>query len=109
MKYKVDMKKSWGVIKSIINNHTTTHPQSKFKSSNGEIITDKYIISQQFNDFFINIGPNLAKNIPNIKAYPKNYLGQALKKTLFLDPVTSDETRSLLVSLKKHCHWVWWD
>ena len=100
IKYKDNMKKSWGVIKSIIYNHKTTPPQSKFKSSNGEIITDKNVISQQFNDFFINIGPNLAKNIPNVKAGPKNYLGQALKETLFLDPVTCDETRSLLVSLK---------
>ena len=88
-----------GSKKSIINNHKTTPPQSKFKSSNGEIITVKNIISQQFNDFFIIIGPNLAKNIPTVKADPKNYLGQALKETLFLDPVTSDETRSLLVSL----------
>ena len=101
IKYKDDMKKSWGVIKSIINNRKTTPPQSKFKSSNGEIITDKNIISQQLNGFFITIGPNLAKNIPNVKADPKNYLGQALKETLFLDPVTFDETRSLLISLKK--------
>ena len=66
IKYKDDMKKSWGVIKSIINNHKTTPPKSKFKSSNGEIITDKNIITQQFNAFFINIGPNIAKTIPNV-------------------------------------------
>ena len=66
------MKKSWGVIKSIINNHKTTPPQSKFKSSNGEIITDKNIITQQFDAFFINIGPNNAKTIPNVKANPMN-------------------------------------
>ena len=109
IKYKDNMKKSWGVIKSIINNHKTTPPQSKLKSSNGEIITDKNITSQQFNDFFINIVPNLAKNIQTVKADPKNYLGLALKETLFLHPVTSDETRSLLVSLKKTSHWIWWD
>ena len=102
IKYKAGMKKSWGVIKSIINNHKTTPPQSKFKSSNGEIITDKNIIIQQFNAFFIKIGPNISKTIPNVKANPRNYLGPALKEYLFLDPVTSDESRSLLVSLKKN-------
>ena len=68
------------------------------QNSNREIITDKNIIPQQFNDFFINIGHNIAKTIPNIKADPNNYLGQALKETLFLDPVNLDETRSLLIS-----------
>ena len=55
-----NLKKSWNILKEIINKRQKPKLCSKFKS-NGKMITDKHKISNGFNDFFINVGPNLAK------------------------------------------------
>ena len=68
---KVNMKKSWGIIKSIINKNKKPVCQSKFKLNTGEVTDDKFIISKRyFNDFFINIGPSLSKSIPHVNCLP---------------------------------------
>ena len=90
---KENMKKSWGIIKSIINKNKKPVCQSKFKlntggGGGGGVTSDKFIISKQFNDFFINIGPSLSKPIPHVNCLPQHYMGEAVKEGLFLDPVT---------------------
>ena len=37
--------------------------QNKFKDDDGNVFIDPENISNQFNDFFVNIGPKLASNI----------------------------------------------
>ena len=55
-----------------------------------KIISKKEDIANEFNNFFTNVGPNLANNIPLI---PKNdttiydYLEEIIKHTMFLSPV----------------------
>ena len=61
-RYKSDMKKSWNVMKSIINCNKAHIYQTKFKHDGIEI-SDRNDISNKFNDFFINIGPTLANAI----------------------------------------------
>ena len=70
IKYSNNMKKSWGVIKSIINKNQKTHIQGRFKIGKKLITSDNELISNKFNDFFINIGPTLAKSIPRINKRP---------------------------------------
>ena len=48
------MRKSWGVIKTIINKKRSQSTQNQFKLSNGSITSDGAIISDKFNDFFYN-------------------------------------------------------
>ena len=80
---KENMKKSWGIIKSIINKNKKPVCQSKFKPNTGEVTSDKFIISKQFNDFFINFGPSLSKSIPLVNCLPQHYMGEAVKECLF--------------------------
>ena len=94
------MKESWGIIKNIINKIRKPVYQSKFKPKSGEVTTDKYVISKQFNDFFINIGPSLAKSIPQVNILPQNFMGEAVKECLFLDPVSTSEIKEIIVDLK---------
>ena len=54
------------IIKNIVNINKSRQLQIKFKINDGNFTTDGSIISNTFNDFFINIGPSLAGNIPNI-------------------------------------------
>ena len=99
---KDNMKKSWGIIKDIINKNKNPVHRTKFKLSNGSVTTDKMSVSEHFNDFFINIGPNLAKSIPHVKRMPMSYLGDALQETIFLEPVTCDEINSIVSNLKNN-------
>ena len=44
--------------------------------------------SESFNNFFINIGPTLAKSIPFIDKSPLNSMGDRILESLYLQPVT---------------------
>ena len=64
------------------------------------ITSDNELISNKFNDFFINIGPTLAKSIPRINKSPLSYLGNRLTETIYLAPVNEKEIGQLIKSLK---------
>ena len=87
-------------MKNIINKNKAPTFQSAFKLNNGSIISDKKTVSQHFNDFFITVGPTLAKKIPNVGKLPKDFLGQMVEESQFLDPVTAGEIYKLIAGLK---------
>ena len=64
------------------------------------ITSDNGLISNKFNDFFINIGPTLAKSIPHINKSPHSYLGNRLTETIYLAPVNENKIGQLIKSLK---------
>ena len=100
VKYSNDMKKSWGVIKSIINKNQKPHIQGRFKIGENLITIDNELISNKFNDFFINIGPTLAKSIPHVNKSPLSYLGNRLTESIYLAPVSENEIGQFIKSLK---------
>ena len=51
--------------------------QNKFKVSDGTIKSDGTLTSNEFNDLFTNIEPNLAKKIRNQDASYLHYAGSA--------------------------------
>ena len=54
-------------------------------------ITAPAEISNKFNEYFINVGPNLAAKIPDSDINFSNYLGERSIKSIFLDAVTENE------------------
>jgi hypothetical protein len=62
--HKNNLKKSWAVIKDVINRKKITHKPNIQLKINDKIINDPYLLAEQFNNFVINIGPNLDKKIP---------------------------------------------
>ena len=73
--YKGNLKKSWILLKEVINRNKTRDCSSKFLL-NGECITDKLKIANGFNYYFINVGPNLANNIPDTIISPLNNMNE---------------------------------
>ena len=62
---KNNPKNTWKLIGTIINRK----PKGHTVPANGKTYTDKHDIVNQFNEYFINIGPNLASTIhSSIKA-----------------------------------------
>ena len=72
-KYYADiLEKIDRILKSIINKNKSSRIQEKFKLNDGSTTTEKSVISEKFNDFFINIGPSLARKIPEKIYHPVN-------------------------------------
>ena len=100
VKYSNDMKKLWGIIKNIINKNQKPQTQSRFKIGDNLITSDKNIICNKFNDFFVNIGPTLVKSIPKANKSLLNYMGNHLTESIYLEPVTEKEINTLISALK---------
>ena len=75
---KSNLKKTWNIMKHIVNRKKTQKLQEKFKMSDNTITSDKTVIAENFNDFFVNIGNNLAKRIPNVSTSPGRYMGDMI-------------------------------
>ena len=104
---KSNMKKTWMILKDIINNNRQSRVQSQFKISDGSTISNKQMISEKFNDFFINIG--LADKITKQDKSPAFYLGNKLENSFFIEPVLAPELDDILKTLRKCAPRLWWN
>ena len=71
--HKSNLKKSWQVIKSVINKRKYSPISTKFKA-NDAIINDGDVIANKFNNFFVNVGNTLAKSIRLSERNPVDYI-----------------------------------
>ena len=96
---KSDLKRSWTILKQVINKRVNTKQPLGFKD-NGSVISDKIQISNKFNEFFVNVGPTLASKIPSSAKTPDSYLRNEVVESLFLSPVNDAEILKIFVNLK---------
>ena len=61
-KAKFNIKKTWSIIKEVINSETIKPEIKNIKIAGSNVTNDKKTIANHFDEFFTNIGPNLAKN-----------------------------------------------
>ena len=71
---------------------------SKF-THNGRDVTDDHDIANYFNQYFANVGPNLAKNIPNSSSTYQASLNHLCDNSIFLQPVTENEILTIIKAL----------
>ena len=95
----MDSRTLWKNINKVINYKTSGRPQiSSLKDNDDNIITNPNLISTMFNEYFVNIGENLAKTIPDSKT-TFNSLINSPPCSLFLTPITPHEIKDLINSL----------
>ena len=88
-KQKANVTETWKILNEVINKHKNKPTYPEYFIKNNKKISKKEDIANGFNNFFTNVGPNLAKNIP----LPKDdttiydYLEENIEHTMFLDPV----------------------
>ena len=70
---KNNIRKSWSIIKEIINKNQTSKCQSAFMVNN-RLTEDKETIANGFNKFFVEIGPTLEKQCPTSLESPVTWL-----------------------------------
>ena len=98
--HKNNLKKSWNVIKEVINRKKASTSCSRFLINN-VITTDKQIIADGFNSFFTNVGPSLANKIPSDDRSPTLFMKNRVGQSIVLDEVVSNEVNVIIKNLKE--------
>ena len=89
----------WNFIKDIIGSKgPDLYPQ--YFRINNQTINDPKVIANNFNDFFINIGPQLADKIPESSITYQHYLNMPNKDSTYIDPTVPEEVTKLSNALK---------
>lgn len=94
-KNKNNMKRTWGVMKEIINKTRDRKSTDSFIVK-GNKISDEGEIADAFNKFYINVGLTLAKKIPSNRRDPTSYIKQVNKSSIFLEPTDKTEISNIV-------------
>ena len=105
--FENDIRGTWKIMKEIIGekkcNQTSISPKQvlvdKIEVNDGRSIAEK------FNEFYVNVGPNLAKKIPQSDINFESYLPK-VNATLTESSLTENELEEAVKSLKKIKHLV---
>lgn len=102
-----DMKNTWRSINRIIGRGKCDELPSEFNAENRKITSNKEI-SNEFNKFFTDIGPNLASQIEEVRVSPLDYIPETTYQTMLLRPTSADELMNIIKSCKtkssRDCH-----
>ena len=80
--------------------HDLYHRPCKLKTKLGHITSDSQVIANTLNQFFTDIGPNIANSITLSSSYSENFLNfPNIKNSLFLSPSPPDELITIISSL----------
>ena len=81
------------------NSYGLTNP-SYFTNEDGSRDEDEFSVESNFNNFFRKIGPKLASTIPNSQQHFSSFLKEKNKQSIFLEPISYEETRKIVLTLK---------
>ena len=99
-------RKTWSGIKKIINiSKTSTQTTPATINYNDTILSNETDIANAMNDFFVNVGPNLDRDIKNPTCSHIDFLGPSTPNSIFITDVTSYEIYVLLnkIQINKAC------
>lgn len=96
---KNNLKKSWSLIKEVINKKQKAGISNKF-CIEGHMTSDPSKIANAFNKFYINIGPSLAKNIPNTNIHTNTFLSHPNSSSMFLTNTDCYEIETIIKNFK---------
>ena len=103
--HKCDLRKSWNIIKQIINRKKCSKTPKYFYVQDKKT-DDRNEISDGFNRFYVNLGPSLAKKIPQSHLNPMSLLKDSLSSSIFLTTVNEEEIINIFKSMKSgSCGW----
>ena len=71
---KFNTKQTWKVLNNILGRHNRQKQMPSFFKVNDAHVSDPQIIADNFNSYFVNIGPELARKIPQADYTHHHYL-----------------------------------
>ena len=96
---KNNIRKSWSIIKEIINKNNTSNCQTAFMMNN-RLTEDKEAIANGFNKFFVEIGPTLEKKCPATSESPITWMKGRNGQSIFIIPTDQTEIAKIIEGLK---------
>ena len=98
---KDTIKKTWKLIKGIIKNELENKQTllNEIKSDD-KILTDKFTISNKFNDFCNNVGQNLAKKIPEKNEDVIKYIKENYPNSMVFNSTDQNELWNMVITLR---------
>ena len=95
-----NMKKTWEAIRKIVNVKKSTNFSISHLNINGKISTDPGEITNKFNDFFVNVGPNTEKGVPKVpNMTPDKFLRNRNQFNLIIAHISHEEVLRIIESL----------
>lgn len=91
-----NIKETWGIIKK----NKTGPPVTNYFDNGQMEIHEINKIANEFNNYFVNLGPNLANSIPNKPDYNITSNIKNNSNTMLLYPVTSEEIKKCVKGSK---------
>ena len=101
IKYRHDIRKTWGVINSLIGKTNDKSSISETFKINNAPINDPELIANEFCKLFTNIGKKYANDIPTSQFSFDHYMGNKSILNMFLSPTDPYEVAKLIDSLKR--------
>ena len=98
--FKYNTKQTWKVLNNILGRKNNTIISSRFKIGS-TFVSDPSIIANNFNSYFVNVGPNLARDISQTNVGYNHFLQNAIspQNSFFLLPTDHDEITSICKKL----------
>ena len=96
------MKETWKTINNVIGRGQRRALSKQFKNQSGEMITDSKCIADEFNDFFVNVGPNLAAKINSTGKSFYDYLKNPMDSCMFMKPIVETEIIQIISKFKQN-------
>ena len=97
---KDNIAKTWKIIGKMTNKNCTNKNTINKLEAGNIAITDPLAIAEKFNDFFVNIGSNLVKQIPQSTKTPNDFLMGDYCNLMFFAPTTTEEILDIIRNLK---------
>ena len=101
-KYKDNLKQTWKLIGTLVKRKTKGQTFPTRITHNNRTFTQEKDIAELFNNFFVNIGPTLAKEIKTDHTDPLQYIESTPSNSFYLAPVTQTQVFTLFAGLKEN-------
>ena len=99
---KGDIKNTWMVLKNVINKNVSEISSHNSFTYRGSKVTNSDQIANIFNEYFVNVGPSLAKNIDIVNKDLVNYLSRNYPASMFLRETDENEIVNVIMKQKSN-------
>ena len=94
--HQSNLKKTWGGICDLINVSKKSGINIRKIIHDNKTITDNEGISNSINNFFVNIGSSVEAKVPAGQKRFRNYFGNSIQNSVFLQPCTPKEIEEII-------------
>ena len=93
------MKYTWKIIGTLIQRKTKVQLDTPRIIRNNKLFTNRTDIDNQFNEYFTNVGPQLASVIKETGEDPTKYIHNSPTNSLYITPIDEHKVYSLFSTL----------